>query len=297
MSFMHVWIGRFFKCLSFLIASLPAQVRAALGDFIGLLWFDVLRIRRRVALENLRRAFPDWSEAHRESTARWSLRHMGRNLVEYTLFPFYDETDVARCFEIHGREHVENALALGKGCLFLGMHLGNGDFAIATCSRIGLSMNLISKLFKARWLNDLWFGMRRKHGTRFIAPEKSTFEILKALKRNEIVIFVLDQFMGPPVGVRTRFFGHETGTALGLALIAERTGAPVIPSYTFRKPDGRHVLVFEAPLPGLSAPDESLRKENIARMTQAYTDKIESIVRKHPEQWMWIHRRWKEFRD
>lgn len=294
---MHVWIGRLFKVVSFAIASLPSGARLSIGDAIGVLWFDVFRIRRRVALENMARAFPEWPEDRRLNMARWSLKHMGRNLVEYALFPFFNDELALSMFEIQGREHVDHALAGGKGCLILGLHLGNGDLGIAACSRLGMKMNLISKLFRSRWLNDLWFGMRRRHGTRFISPEKSTFEILKALKRNEIVIFVLDQFMGPPVGVRTRFFGHETGTALGLALIANRTGAPVLPSYTYRKPDGRHVLVFEAPMPALEGHDESLREQNIARMTQAYTDKIEAIVRRHPDQWMWIHRRWKEFRD
>lgn len=294
---MHVWIGHLFKALSFLIASLPAGARAAMGDLIGILWFDVFRVRRNVALANLGIAFPEWSEAERISVARWSLRHMGRNLVDFTLFPFFSEAKVDSHFDFVGRENVDQVLASGRGCLFLSLHLGNGDFAVAACSRTGYSMNLISKLFRTRWLNELWFGMRRKHGTRFIAPEKSTFEIFKALKRNEIVVFVLDQFMGPPVGGRTRFFGKETGTALGLALVADRTGVPVIPTYTVRKPDGRQVVVFEPPLPSLETPDESLRKQNIARMTQAYTDKLEAIVRLHPEQWMWIHRRWKEFRD
>lgn len=294
---MHVWIGRFFKLLSFVVAALPDRVRDFFGDAIGVLWFDVLRIRREVALENLRIAFPEWSEDDRVRVARRSLLHMGRNIIDFTLFPFFDEKALARRFQFRGLENVDAALARGKGVLLLGLHLGNGDFSIAALSKAGYKVNLISKLFKTRWLNDLWFGMRGKHGTRFIAPEKSTFDIFKALKRNEIVIFVLDQFMGPPVGVRTRFFGKMTGTALGLALIENRTGAPVLPTYTFRGADGRHVVVFEPELPWKPAPDESLREEIIARRTQAYTDKLEAVVRLHAEQWMWIHRRWKEFRE
>lgn len=98
--------------------------------------------------------------------------------------------------------------------------------------------------------------------------------------------------MGPPIGVRTKFFGRETGTAMGLALMAERTGAPVVPMYTVRQPDGSAIVIFEPEIP---MQDFGPRDETIARMTQVYTDKIEEIVRKHPEQWMWIHRRWKDF--
>jgi Kdo2-lipid IVA lauroyltransferase/acyltransferase len=293
MNFMRALLGLFFKFLSYIIVLLPRRAQLAIGDLIGLLWFDVFRIRRKVALENLNRAFPDWPVEKKISTARTSLRSMGRTFVEFSLFPFINEKNWNQYFDCQGFENIDRALEGGKGVILLSMHVGNGDFATIALSRSGYKINLISKVFKTKWLNDMWFGMRAKHGTRFIAPEKSTFDILKSLKRNEAVIFVLDQFMGPPVGVRTLFFGHETGTAAGLATMAERTGVSVLPAYSYRKPDGRHVVVIEPPV----RQDQSLTEKNIARMTQAYTDKIEQIVRQHPEQWMWIHRRWKEFRE
>ena len=291
---MKLLVGFFFKLLSFATTLLPRPARLAIGGAIGILWFDVFRIRRKVALDNLAIAFPEWSDEERVRTGRESLKHMGRTMVEYAQFPFFRRRDVEKEFEFQGLEILQRALVDKKGVILLTLHLGNGDFAIAALSKLGMPMNLISKEFRARWLNDLWFGMRRKHGTRFISPEKSSFEILRALRRGEAVIFVLDQFMGPPVGVRTRFFGKDTGTAAGCALMASRTEAPLIPCYTYRKPDGRHVAVFAEPIPFL---DNGLREKNIAVMTQIYTDKIESIVRRHPEQWMWIHRRWKEFRE
>jgi KDO2-lipid IV(A) lauroyltransferase len=291
---MKLFVGSFFKAISFTLAMMPARVRDSLGVFLGFLWFDVLRIRRKVAVDNVTIAFPERPIDERVHIARKSLHHLGRTLMDYTLFPFFESSDIPTFFEFEGREHVDEALKKGKGVLFLSLHLGNGDFGTVALSHSGLKIHLISKEFKARWLNELWFGMRRKHGTRFISPEKSSFEILRALRKNEVVVFVLDQFMGPPIGVRTRFFGQTTGTAAGLALMAYRTGAPVIPCYTYRKDNGRHVVVFEEPIP---IQDNSLTEQNIIVMTQAYTDKIESIVRQRPEQWMWIHRRWKEFRD
>lgn len=287
-------LGKLFRTFSFLVSRSPRFVQEGLAIAIGVLWFDVLRIRRKVALENLSYAFPDLDLAARTHIARQSLINMGRTLIEFSHFPFLNRRDVERDFVIEGLEHVQAALKEKKGVIFLSMHVGNGDYAAAALSQIGLTMNLISKEFKSTWLNEMWFGMRKKHGMRFISPEKSSFDILRALKRNEIVIFVLDQFMGPPIGVRTTFFGRETGTAAGLALMAGRTGAPVIPSYTYRRADGRVAAVFEAPIPFL---DDGPRERYISGMTQAYTDKIESVVRRHPEQWMWIHRRWKEFRD
>lgn len=299
---MRQLIGWFFKVLSFMIAVLPRSLRNALGDAIGKLWFDVLRIRRQVAIDNLGIAYPEKSKEERTKMARESLCHMGRTIMDYTVFPFLKTENVNDHYVFEGLQNLDAALKQGRGVILMTCHLGNGDFAIAVLSRLGYPMNLISKEFKSKWLNELWFGMRRKHGTKFISPEKSSFEILRALKRKEIVVFVLDQFMGPPIGVRTKFFGRETGTALGCALMANRTGAPVIPAYTYRRPDGIQVACFDAPIIGPSNDtgeklDHRPSEENNAVMTQVYTDKIEEIIRRHPEQWMWIHRRWKEFRD
>ncbi len=305
---MYALIGSLARFLSFLIANLPRPLRFALGDLIGILWFDVVRLRRRVALENLRLAYPELSEKQRVAMARMSVRTLGRTLTDFTLFPFFDKRHVDGLVAFEGLDNLDKALALGKGVFILSLHLGNGDLAVAALSRSGYQINLVSKIFKTKWVNDLWFGMRGRHGTRFIAPARSSFEILKALKRKEVVAFVLDQFMGPPVGVRTTFFGHPTGTAVGLAVLAERTGAPVLPSYSYRRLDGKLVVAIEPALQdplvrsnltdlGSVVTDESLMQENSTRRTQQYTDKIEEIVRRHPEQWMWIHRRWKQFRE
>ena len=230
---MQFVLGFLGKIFAFIIAYAPAPVRRALGDFVGFLWFDVLKIRRKVAIENISLAYPEKSQAEVLEIARGSMSNMGRTIVEFAQFPFFEREKIPHFFVYEGFENVTDALKEKKGILFLSMHLGNGDFAVAASSLMGFKLNLISKRFKSKWLDNLWFGMRAKHGTKFISPEKSSFDILRALGRNEIVIFVLDQFMGPPVGVRTRFFGRETGTAMGLALVHLRTEAPLILSVYF----------------------------------------------------------------
>ncbi len=297
---MKQFAGVFFRAFSALFYFLPQGAQVAIGNSIGLLWFDVFQIRRKVAINNVARAFPQLPPQEHVRIARQSLKHMGRTLVEFTSFPFTKRENFEKTFVITGMEHLQAAFAKNKGVLMLTLHLGNGDLAIAGLSRFGIPINLISKQFKTRWLNDLWFGMRAKHGTKFIAHEKSSFDILRALKKNGAVVFVLDQFMGPPIGVRTTFFGMETGTAAGLALMAARTGAPVVPCYTFRRDDGLCEMVFEPELPTDSFDSDTdaiLRDTKVRLLTQIYTDKIEAIVRKYPEQWMWIHRRWKTFDD
>ena len=291
---MKLLIGSFARFLGFFIAHLPRKLRDFLGDALAFIWFDLLRVRRRIAIDNVTIAFPEKTQNERVSIARASLQSLGRTLMEYSLFPYLRTDRVEDRFAIKGEEHLQRALAGGKGAMLATMHLGNGDFAIAGLSLRGYKVSLISKEFKTRWLNDLWFGMRQRLGTKFIAPEKSSFDILRALKRNELVVFVIDQWMGPPVGVRTLFFGKTTGTAMGLAIMHGRTQSPVIPCYTWRRPDGVHEMVFQSAIP---YQDFGESQKNIAMMTQIYTDRMEDAIRLHPGQWMWIHRRWKEFRD
>jgi KDO2-lipid IV(A) lauroyltransferase len=291
---MNFLIKFLFNVASFFLHLLPRRVQLWVGNILGLLWFDVFRIRRSVALANLKLAFPDWTEADRIRTGRASLVNMGQSIVELILMVRYPHQRIAKDFVVEGIEHVEAALALGKGALVLSLHVGNGDYGCMALSLMGFKLNMISKQFKSPALNEFWFGTRRLHGTKFIREEKSSFDILKALGRNEIVIFILDQFMGPPVGVKTLFFGVPTGTAMGLAVFQDRTRVPLIPAYNERLKDGRFRIVFEKPI---EFEDKGTREKNNAFMTQIYSDKIEQIVRAHPDQWMWIHRRWKEFRE
>jgi Kdo2-lipid IVA lauroyltransferase/acyltransferase len=290
MKYVIDWAFRFFGFFGYYGGP---KVRHLMGAVIGLLWYDIFRVRRSVVIENLMNAYPDMSRRQAVSIGRQSMFHMGECLVEYGNFPYISKTDLVADFEIEGREHLDRALSQGLGVYLLTLHIGNGDLASVALGGLGLKIHLISKEFKNRALNDSWFGMRSRHGTKFISPQKSSFQVLRAIGRNEIVVFVLDQFMGPPFGVATNFFGRRTGTAAGLATMAQRSRSPVIPVYTVRLPDGRHKIVFQPEVAWVAK--DTNKASEVEHMTQVYTSKIESIVRMHPEQWMWIHRRWKEF--
>jgi Kdo2-lipid IVA lauroyltransferase/acyltransferase len=282
------------RTASMFFRALPRWVQLKIGDLLGLLVFDIVRLRRRMMLEHISIAFPNWTLRQKKSVARQSLQNMGRSLIEYFTIPDVNKTWVENNVIVEGREFLEQALAPGKGVFMLTLHVGNGDLALAILAVMGLRLGIVSKRFKNAELNEVWFSLRKKEGLEIIPEEKSSYQILRFLKQKGVVVFVLDQFMGPPVGVRTTFFGKETGTAAGLALFAERSGAPVLPSYTVREPDGRTRIIFEAPIFHKETPDVDLDLK-IMKMTQEYTDIIERIVSKYPEQWLWLHRRWKTF--
>jgi len=277
------WLGR---ATSYLLFCAPSVVRSALAYSLAFLWFDLFRIRRKVVLENLRTAFPEKSEIERVRIARQSLRNLGLNFVEYSFLPWLNDGNVDRYFEFHGLDLLDAALEKKRGALLLTLHLGHGDLATAALAIKGYPMVVVSKAFKMQWLNDLWFGMREKVGVRFVPARNSSYALLKALKNNSAVAIPLDQFTGPPIGVRTTFFGKETGTAAGLAVMGARSKATVVSVYTIRQDDGKHAIYFCREMPN-DGPAE--------RVTQSFNDELESFVRRCPEQWMWLHRRWKKF--
>ncbi|MCC7404807.1 MAG: hypothetical protein IT288_10455 [Bdellovibrionales bacterium] len=285
-----VWFAR---SISYIVVSLPRSWQMCLGDVIGIFWFDLLRIRRRLVIENIARAFPEMSLVDRVRLGRKSMCHQGRTLIEYCYFPFLNQGDLERLFVIKGLDKVAEARKRGIGVCLMTCHVGAGDFATAGLSLSGLPIHLISKEFKWEWLNQTWFNLRSRVGTRFIKPRNSSFEIMRALKANEVVIFVQDQFMGPPIGAKTTFFGIETGSALGLSVIGRKTQAPILPVHTYRRSDGVTVVEIDDPIPW---EDRGEKDATLVHMTQVFNDRIEQMVRQHPDQWMWLHRRWKRFK-
>jgi Kdo2-lipid IVA lauroyltransferase/acyltransferase len=288
---MGKFVRLFAKPILFLLFILPRPLHRFISWCLGVLWFDILRVRRKVVLDNLKIAYPNLSDQERLKIARESMFNMGRTIVDVMLLPFINQAWSDKHMEIRGYEHYEKARAAGKGVIFLSLHLGNGDMAVCAMSLIGMPVHVITKTFKSEWLNELWFSARKKHGSKYISDRKSSFDILRVLRNNEIVVFVLDQYMGPPLGVKTKFFGKETGTAMGLALFHERADCPVLPVYSYYE-NGKAICQIDPPIPLESKKD---RDETILHMTQVYCDHIEKLVRARPGQWMWVHRRWKEF--
>jgi KDO2-lipid IV(A) lauroyltransferase len=275
---------------SFLVYIMPFWVQSGMARIIGWMWFDVLRIRRKSAIENVLRVFPEKTRGEATKMARTSLYHMGLTLIEFFTMPFLNAELFRQMYEVDGEEHFKKAFEEGKGVFVLSVHTGNGDLGTAALASWGYPVYIISKLFKSKWLNELWFASRRAKGVRFIPPRKSSYEILKALKKNEAVIFVLDQYTGPPNGILTTFFGHETGTAVGLALFAQRSGAPVVPVYTHRTGPLKHRIRIKPPI---EFEEKGSKEETLRFMTEKYNRVVEQAILEAPEQWLWVHRRWK----
>lgn len=277
-----------------MVSTFPRRLELAFGRVLGIFWFDVIKLRRRVVLDNLALAFPEKPLAWRIRVGRESVVNVCQSTLEYSHMHRGTQAWMEHHMEMEGGQFLSRALEQGKGAFVLTLHMGNGDLSAIELARQGFPVHLVSKDFRDPRLTRYWFSLRQKNGVSILSKEKSSYNILRCIKKNEIVLFVLDQFMGPPVGVRTHFFGHPTGTAAGLALFAHKTGAPVLPGYNLRQGD-RFKTIIESPLS--FEPKGDSRAEKITALTQAYTDRLEEIIRRDPQQWLWLHRRWKEFRE
>jgi Kdo2-lipid IVA lauroyltransferase/acyltransferase len=161
-------------------------------------------------------------------------------------------------------------------------------------SKYSISLNVITKYLRVKSLDEAWIKSRASYGIKLIDEVNSARTVLKAIRSKEVVGVVLDQFMGPPVGERLKFFNKPAWTITSLAWFVQKTGAVVVPVVNYRRDDGSFDLFIE---PEIDFEKAGTDNQNIKRNTQRYTDIIESFVRRCPEQWIWLHRRWKRVKE
>lgn len=262
----------------------------------GRLAFRFFPLRKTVVMENLNRVFgPTLDPEQIAKLAQGFYAHHLRCLWEFVKLPFLSKEQKRRLIRFEGLENLEHALAQGKGVLLLTGHFGNWE--VSTVAGIALyedfrgRFHFIRRPLKPKWFNDFVIGRFRRAGFGTIEKEDSLDEILDLLEQNHIIVSVFDQFAIENFGISSQFFGHRAHTFKSLAVLAQFTGAPVVPSSSWRERDGTHVLRFDPPVP---LDTEGRTRDNIARNTKLFNEALERIILRHPEQWIWMHRRWKK---
>jgi len=270
----------------------PAQAAPTLA---GKLLYHLLPIRRGVILENLRRVYGDAvpdEEITRLAQAHYG--HLARLAFEFLWFRWVPAARRAAMVRLENIEAVLAAHAQGKGVLILTGHFGN--FEVATAAGLASypaahgRFYFVRRPFKPRWLDDLVTRRFVRAGFGVLPKRGGLDGILDRLGAGDLVVFPFDQHAGRRDGVVVEFFGYPAGTFRSLAILALNTGAPVVPAASWREPDGKHVLRFEEPLGVIESDDVN---EAIRRNTRAYNAALERLILRHPEQWWWVHRRWK----
>jgi len=272
--------------------ALPAQADAPLA---GRLIYRLFPLRRRVILENLRRVFgAAVPEAEIVGLAQAHYAHLWRLAGEFVRFRWLSEEKKSALIRVDNVDPLARALERGKGALILTGHFGNFEVATIAGLRHFPHMrgrfHFIRRAIRPRWLDALVNRRFRQGGFGVLGKRGSLDAILERLEAGDLVVFPFDQHASPPDGIAVDFFGHPAGTFKSLAIMALATGAPVVPASSWREHDGSHVLRFEEPLPFIECDKVS---EEIRRNTRAYNATLEVLVLRHPEQWFWVHRRWK----
>ena len=250
------------------------------GAALGWGWYRLAPIRRGVARANVAHAFPELDAGARERIVAGMYRHLGLCAVELLRFGARDPERLAAGLQVSGRAHLDAALARGRGVLVLTAHLGNWEVLVRAGTLCGAPLSVVTKSMRSPIAQAVW-GALREGGPALLPDRDSARRIVAALKRNEVVGYVLDQHA--PGGLRVPFFGRPASTHDALARLARATGAEVLPVFTWRTAEGHHVRI-EPPVEAGADATETTRR---------YVACVEAAIRARPEQWIWIHRRWK----
>jgi KDO2-lipid IV(A) lauroyltransferase len=273
------------------LGALPRLLARALAIALAQIIYVLHGKLRRVGLRNLQLAFPEMSPRDRRKLVRKVFTSLGRQFAEVCRFPRYTAQNVSEVVIYDGFENFDRASQRGKGVLFLTGHLGGWELSAFAHSLYGHPLYFVMRPLDNPYLDALVRRYRTLHGNTPILKHDPARELLRAIKQGSTVGILMDTNMTPPEGVFVDFFGMPACTASGLARIALRTDAAVVPGFTLWDPVLRkYRLRFDPPVPLVRTGNN---EQDILANTQRFTKVIEDFVRRYPDQWLWVHRRWK----
>jgi KDO2-lipid IV(A) lauroyltransferase len=274
------------------LGAMPRGLARALAGCLAFAVYWSFGRLRRVGWRNLALAFPEHSpKRKRAELLRGVYRHLGWQLVEFCRMAGYTPENTRDRIRAEGMENYLAAQARGKGVLIVTGHLGAWELSSFYHSLMGHPMSMVIRPLDNRRLDAFVNATRCLHGNRVISKDDFGRGLLTAMRSGQTVGILMDTNMTPPQGSFVKFFGVEACTATGLAHIARKTGAAVLPGFMLWEPvERKYVLHFG---PEIEIPHSADASADILAGTQLCTSAIESWIRRYPDQWLWIHRRWK----
>jgi Kdo2-lipid IVA lauroyltransferase/acyltransferase len=270
---------------------LPRGLARAVGAAIGAVAFHALGRLRRVGLRNLELAFPERTPREREAILRSEYRNLGLLLAEFCKMPDYTAATASRFIRYEGLENYLQARERGNGVLVLTGHLGAWELSSFYHSLMGMPMGMVIRRLDNPLVDAFVNRIRCLRGNRVIHKDDFARGLIASMRAGETVGILMDTNMTPPQGVFVPFFGVQACTASGMARIAAKTGAAVVPGFLlWEQSERRYVLHFGEELQVVHTGDA---EQDALTNTATFTAAIEGYVRQYPEQWLWMHRRWK----
>jgi len=279
------------RALLFLLALLPRRAGLAIGRGIGRAFAILSSRHRRVAIENLARAFgPSLPPEARGRIAGSAFAHLGMLCADAAYLPRLLRAPTERLAVYEGVEHLRAAAAEGRGVLVFSGHFGHWELIALLQPRLGVPFSMVVRPLNNRWLDGHLARLRARAGNRLIPKRDAARGVLRALREGGAVALLIDQNGRGDGGVFVDYFGVPASTTPALATFALKTGAPIVPVFSWPLADGRVKIAYGPPV--TSRRTESL-PEDIRTLTQACTARIEDEVRRRPELWFWMHNRWR----
>jgi KDO2-lipid IV(A) lauroyltransferase len=275
-----------------IVSAIGRRIPLRIGQFLGrrlgsLAWF-VARRERRKALAHIAIAFPDWSAAQRDQAIRAMFQHLGTCVFELAWLPNMTPELRQKTSRVEGFERVLEVIDSGRGVIIFTAHCGNWEWLSYVTGTFGRPVSVLQRERDQPEMNQYITALRAKAGVRTIdrGSASSAKEMINAIRRGGILAFVVDQNIRTE-SVKVPFFGRPALTPIGPARLAVRTEAVVVTAYASRLPDGTHRLQFLEPV-------QCRKDDDPVELTARVTREIEEHIRKVPEQWVWMHDRWRE---
>ena len=276
------------RILTAIAARLPLNLTRKTGRLLGRFFFNSIKIRRRHTINNLSHAFPKFSPDLIEKTGRKTYENIGMTMFEYLHLVKAGKSEFEKRVQVHNVELLEEALKAGKGAILLTGHFGGWEIAAAWLSLFGYPVTYMYKKPKNPYIDKLVLQTRQSCGMKMVERNLGIRTYIAALKAGEFACLLADQDGGRK-GIFIDFMGRPASTPVGPAVFAYKTGAPIIFFILFRDEHNNLHLQFE----NLAYDIQNLEKEEAIReIVVAYTRNLEKWIKKYPDQWFWMHRRW-----
>ena len=278
------------RLVATVVSVLPMRLVRRCGAALGRLAYALDAAHRRIALENLAAAFPSRPARERRMLARAMFAHFGSLLLELLKFGTYTPDQMHAAIDVEGEERARQAYQQQRGVLFFTGHFGYWEIQAIVEPLHGHPISVLARPLDNARLNEMLERIRTRTGNSVIYRQGAVRKILRELAANHGVALLIDQHLHTPDAIYVDFFRRPAATTSALAALALRTGAPVVPVFALPLPRGRYRLVYEHPVdpPHADTPDA------VREFTQRCTDVLEMYVRRHPELWLWMHRRWRD---
>jgi len=276
--------------LGAVLARKTPEAAESTGRALGRLYRRLDARRRNLARTNLAHAFPEMPPEEVEALSVRVFEHFGGVAAELFRALSYDPADALLRVETEGAAIAKDSVASGRGVLFMTAHLGNWEWAALGTGALGISSGVVARPLDNPLLDATLTRLRTSTGNTVIEKRDATRAMLRALRSGGSVGILNDQHAHPPDAVTAPFFGRPAATSSALARLADRTEALVVPAYAIRVAPARWRLTFE---PALDVRALSREERGVESLTARLNGILESMVRRHPEQWLWLHNRWR----